>query len=74
MKRIAIAAIGIVACAFGIWQATRVGVARTLAQYAIVTNDRDAAARAVRLLPNDAETHSTRGVVAGTLWIRNHTS
>jgi len=63
MKRIAIAAIGIVACAFGIWQATRVGVARTLAQYAIVTNDRDAAARAVRLLPNDAETHSTRGVV-----------
>jgi len=63
MKRITIAAVGIVACAFGIWQAARVGVARTLAQYAIVTNDRDAAARSVRLLPNDAETHSTRGVV-----------
>ncbi len=63
MKRIAIAAIGIIACGFGIWQAARAGVARTLAQYAFVTNDRDAAARAVQLLPADAETHATRGVV-----------
>ncbi len=51
------------ACAFGIWQAARVGSARTLARYALVTNDREAAARAVRISPGDAETHATRGVV-----------
>ncbi len=38
-------------------------MARTLSRYALVTNDRDAAARAVAILPNDAETHATRGVV-----------
>src|SRR5581483_2757794 len=63
IKRILIATIGVLACAFGIWQAARVGSARTLARYALVTNDREAAARAVRISPGDAETHATRGVV-----------
>jgi len=63
MKRIAIGLFGVIACAFGIWQAARIGVARTLAEYASVANDRDAAARAVHILPSDAETHATRGLV-----------
>ncbi|PYS22545.1 MAG: hypothetical protein DMF72_13105 [Acidobacteria bacterium] len=63
MKRIAIGLLGVIACGLGIWQAARIGVARTLAQYALVANDRDAAARAVRILPSDAETHATRGLI-----------
>jgi Flp pilus assembly protein TadD len=63
MKRYAIATLALVACAFGIWQAARAGIARTESRYALVTNDRDAAARAVAILPNDAETHAIYGVV-----------
>ena len=63
MKRIAIGWLGLIVCAFGFWQAARIGVARTLTQYALVANDRDATARAVRILPNDAETHAIRGLV-----------
>lgn len=63
IKRIAIGLLGVTACAFVIWQAGRIGIARTLAQYALVANDREAAARAVRILPGDAETHATRGLV-----------
>jgi hypothetical protein len=40
-----------------------VGFARTLAQNAASMNDMVAADRAVRLMPNDASTHTSRGVV-----------
>lgn len=63
MKRIVITLVGVAACCFAIWQAARIGVARTSAQHASLTNDQIAAARAVTLLPNDAETHSARGIV-----------
>ena len=78
-KRITIAVLASVLCGWGIWQTTRVGLARTLDEYAawgrrddvvewVLTiarvNDPQAAAdRAVALSPGDAEAHSARGEV-----------
>jgi tetratricopeptide (TPR) repeat protein len=78
-KRITIAVLASALCVWGIWQATRVGLARTLDEYAargrhdnvvewVLTiarvNDPMAAAdRAAELLPGDAEAHSARADV-----------
>ena len=82
-KRITIAVLAAVLCGWGIWQTTRVGVARTLDEYAargrrdnvaqwVLTiarvNDPMAAAdRAVTLAPGDAEVHSARADVLQTV-------
>lgn len=83
IKRLLITILASFVCWWGIWQAARVGLARTLAQYAAeqkrdnataiavrlagVTDARGAADRAVRLLPVDTETHSARAVVLQSL-------
>jgi Tetratricopeptide repeat len=75
-RRIIIAGLASVLCCWGIWQAARVGWARTLTEYAAtqrrdnvavfvatqagVSDARSAADRAVVLLPADAETHAGR--------------
>src|SRR5205823_5736528 len=41
----------------------RIGFARTQAMNALVTNETVAAERSARMLPNDAEVHSARGIV-----------
>ena len=74
MKRIAITVLTSLLCGWGIWQAARVGFARTLAEYAAsqrhdnvndlamrlaaVTDAKGAAERAVALQPADAEGHA----------------
>ena len=63
MKRAIIAVLAAVACCVGLWQAARIGRARTLAQDALRTNDVGYADRAVGLVTNDPETHAARGVV-----------
>ena len=55
--------LGALSASFGIWQAARIGAARTLAQSATFANDQTATERAARLLPNDAATHTARGMV-----------
>jgi tetratricopeptide (TPR) repeat protein len=78
-KRLIIAVLASVLCGWGIWQTARVGLARTLAQYAArqrgdnsadfvlwlarVNTENGAGDRAVALLPGDAETHFARGNV-----------
>ena len=63
MKRLVFTTLGIGVCAFGIWQAARVGMARSFAHKALQTGDLSLADKAVSLAPNDAETHSARGVI-----------
>lgn len=79
IKRLLITILASFACWWGIWQAARIGLARTLVQYAAegkrdnataiavrlagVTDSKGAADRAVTLLPTDAETHSGRAVI-----------
>lgn len=63
MNRIVTGVIAALACGFGIWQAARAGVARNLALDAASRNDLAAAQRAVRWLPQDAATHTARGMV-----------
>jgi Flp pilus assembly protein TadD len=78
-KRIIIALIASFLCCWGIWQAGRIGFARTLGEYAAqerrdhaaalaaslagVSDAKSAADRAVRVLPTDAETHFGRAEV-----------
>src|SRR5437868_3469083 len=78
-KRIIIAVLASIVCGWGIWQTTRVGLARTLEEYAArgrrdnvatsiqtiarVTDPQAAADRAVALLPQDAEAYSAQGDV-----------
>lgn len=79
LKRTIIAVLATALCGWGIWQAARVGFARTLEEYAVrqrrdnaaeavrkiarVSNSQEAADRAVALLPADAESHSARAEV-----------
>lgn len=79
MKRIIITVLACAGCCGAIWQAERIGVARTLNDYAItqrrdsatdavlmltaVSDARSAVDRAVALSPDDAETHAGRGEV-----------
>lgn len=49
-------------CCWGMWQAARIGVARTATRNASV-NNQTAVDRAVRLSPSDAETHYARGEI-----------
>jgi tetratricopeptide (TPR) repeat protein len=79
IRRIVIFVLASGLCCWGIWQAGRIGLARTLAQYAAeqkrdnatafavrlagVTEAKGAADRSVKLLPVDAETHSARAAV-----------
>ncbi len=58
-----VAVIGAALCCFGLWQSARLGAARTVAQHAVLMNDRVAAERSVRWLPHDATTHISRGIV-----------
>lgn len=78
-RRIIIAVLAAALCCWGIWQAARIGYARTLDEYAAkgrrenvvewvlaiarVNDPKAAADRAVALLPGDAEAHSARGEV-----------
>ena len=78
VKRL-IAALASVVCCWAIWQAGRVGFARTLAEYgagqrrdnvsdvvvrlAVVSDAQTAAQRSVMLLPADAETHAAHADV-----------
>ncbi|MDX6574751.1 MAG: peroxin-5 [Blastocatellia bacterium] len=79
MKRILIAVLAFILCVWGIWQAARVGFARTLDEYAAegrrdnvtavvatlaaLSDSKTAADRAVALLPADAESHAARAEV-----------
>jgi hypothetical protein len=63
MKRAMIAVLAAAACCVGLWQAVRIGRARTLAQDALRTNDVRYADRAVGLVTSDPETHAARGAV-----------
>jgi tetratricopeptide (TPR) repeat protein len=79
MKRLIIAVLAAGLCCWGIWQAARVGFARTLDDYAIkqrrenatdavlslatISNAKGAVDRAVALLPADAESHAARAEV-----------
>lgn len=63
MKRVMIAVLAAASCCLGLWQAARIGRARTLAQDALRTNSIGNADRAVGLLPDDPETHAARGAV-----------
>jgi hypothetical protein len=63
MKRAMIAVLAAAACCVGLWQAVRIGRARTLAQDAMRTNGVRDADRAVSLVTNDPETHAARGAV-----------
>ena len=63
MKRGTIAVLAAAACCVGLWQAVRIGRARTLAQDALRTNNVAYADRAVGLVTNDPETHAARGAV-----------
>ena len=63
MRRVLIAVLAAAGCCVGLWQAARIGRARTLAQEALRTNNTAAAARAASLVTNDAETHAARGAV-----------
>ncbi len=63
MRRWVITTIAAAIVCFGIWEAARVGLARNFAENAALMNDRSAADRGVRWLPNDAETHTSRGLV-----------
>jgi Tetratricopeptide repeat len=63
MKLVTIAVLAAAACCVGLWQAGRIGRARTLAQEALRTNNIGYADRAVGLVANDAETHAARGAV-----------
>ena len=51
------------ACGFGMWQAARFGAGRTLAERGAFRNDLAAADSAVSWLPQDASTHTARGLV-----------
>lgn len=78
-RRIVIAVVASFLCCWGIWQAARVGFARTLAEYAAqqrrdnaasvvakltsVSDPLRAAEKAVAILPGDAETHFARAEV-----------
>jgi tetratricopeptide (TPR) repeat protein len=78
-KRIIIALVAALVCCWGIWQTARVGIARTLAEYASanrrdnaaavvaklagVSDAKTAADGAVAILPGDAETHFARAEV-----------
>ena len=78
-KRVIIAVFASVLCGWGIWQTARVGLARTLVEYAAkgrrdnfavwaltiarVDDPGSAANRAVALLPQDAESYYARGAV-----------
>src|SRR5882672_1075945 len=78
-RRIIIALIAAFLCGWGIWQAARVGLARTLDDYAArqrrdnvaafvaklakVSDAKSSADRAVALLPADAEGHAARAEV-----------
>src|SRR5262245_8570441 len=63
MKHLVLAGLGVALCTFGIWQAVRVGTARSLAHEALHTGDLSLADKGVSLAPNDAETHAARGVI-----------
>jgi Carbohydrate binding domain len=63
MKRGITAIIGAAICCFAFWEAARLGLARTFAENAASMNDRATADRGVHWLPNDATTHTSRGLV-----------
>jgi len=79
MKRIIIAVLAACLCGWGTWQAARVGLARTLDEYAIeqrrdnateavlslanVSNAKSAVDRTVALSPADAESHAARAEI-----------
>ncbi|MEK6334903.1 MAG: tetratricopeptide repeat protein [Acidobacteriota bacterium] len=60
LRRVLFAVAAAVLCFWGIWQATRIGIARTTTKYAALKTDAEID-RAVRLSPADAETHFARG-------------
>jgi hypothetical protein len=78
-KRLVIVGLGSVLCCWVIWQASRIGFARTLEEYAArqrrdnvtdfvvtlasVSDPQGAADRAVAMLPADAESHAARAEV-----------
>jgi tetratricopeptide (TPR) repeat protein len=77
-RRFIIAALSAALCCWGIWQGARIGLARTLTEYATQPSDnlrdlvvrlasvsdvKGAADRAAVLLPADAETHAARADV-----------
>jgi hypothetical protein len=63
LKRIVIPTLATVLCFWAIWQAARIGFARSASERAELTNEVDSADRAVKLAPNDAEAHFARGSV-----------
>src|SRR5260370_12291092 len=62
-RRIIIAGLTSALCLWAIWQAARIGIARTVSENAALSNQAGDADRAVRLSPSDAETHYARGEV-----------
>ncbi len=62
-RRIIITGLTSALCLWAIWQAARIGIARTVSENAALSNQAGDADRAVRLSPSDAETHYARGEV-----------
>jgi len=62
-RRIIIAGLTSALCLWAVWQATRIGIARTAGESAGLSDQTSSADLAVRLSPADAETHYARGDV-----------
>lgn len=62
-RRILITILTSALACWAIWQAARIGIARTVSENAALSNQTSDADRAVRLSPSDAETHYARGEV-----------
>jgi tetratricopeptide (TPR) repeat protein len=62
-RRIIIAGLTSALCLWAIWQAARIGIARTAGENAGLSDQTSSADLAVRLSPADAETHYARGDV-----------
>ncbi len=62
-KRFFITVLASAALAWAVWQSARSGLARTLGESALATAQINKADEAVKLSPNDAETHCVRGVL-----------
>ena len=60
-RRLIIASLATALCLWGIWQAARIGIARTAGENAGLSGQTSTADLAVRLSPADAETHYARG-------------
>jgi hypothetical protein len=62
-KSALIGIVGAFLCALAIWESARIGLARTAAIKALLSNGVSSAESSVRKVPSDAEVHAARGIV-----------